>query len=167
VRRSFAACFFVAACSIATANHARAAVIEGPVAGTAVALGTIGGMATSVAAIVYAFDNRAFDTSWVITSLITSAICGSTSVALMVSGDVDSFWGVTGVMFYAALTIWPGYYVVRTSLSSVDPGDRFDAYDTEVAPAPTEDLEEEIEEEPAASLSGGGSQFAITLPIRF
>lgn len=119
---------------------ARAEVIDGPVIAVVVGLGNVAALSTSVAAIVYAVDGRAFDDPWVVAALFSSAICGATTVAIGIDGLSQSDGPGLGIVLAleAALTIWPAYWTVRSALSEVDPGEKFDA---EVAPKETRDPE--------------------------
>jgi hypothetical protein len=152
------------ACSLtAIAEPARAQVRENPAIITVTVLGTLGGVATSVGAIVYAVEQRAFEGPWVVASLFSSAICGAMTVSFAVSGFSESSVGLDtglGMLFYAAMTIWPTYWTVRGALSDVDPGEKFEG---DVVPEETEDPAESLElrssQLPGAKLFTFGGSF--------
>lgn len=129
MRLVFAAVLALALWLSGSAHRAEAQVSGNPAIVTIAVVGTLGGIASSVGAVVYAVEDRAFDDVWIVSSLISSGICGAMTGAIAVEGFSSGDGGViggVGLVFYAALTIWPAYWVVRTSLSEVDPGDKFD-----------------------------------------
>lgn len=132
------------ALALFSAQPAHADSIEGSaVIISVVTLGTIGGLTTTISALVHSLDDRTFESPWVVASLFSAAICGSVTVSLLATGDTGSgFWGVVGTFFYAGLTGVPTYWVLRTALADVDPGERFDA---DVVPAPESDPEAALE----------------------
>lgn len=105
---------------------------------TTAILGTLGGITNSIAVTVYAVDGRALGSGWVVSSLFSTAICGSIATSFVLTGfdGGSSTPALIGTIFYAFLAAWPGYYVVRSALAEAEPGELFDA---EVVPDDTED----------------------------
>src|SRR5688500_10021648 len=96
----------IAVLALAPAKSSRAGPVEGLVPALLVVAGGLGGATTSVAGIVYAMDNRAFDDGWVVGSLFSSAICASTSTALFLDAIGGSGGGgaeFIGVLFFAGI----------------------------------------------------------------
>ncbi len=130
----------VIACCLLFSGLAQAEVIDGdnPAAISAVAVGSLGGLTASIAALVYTVQDRSFDSGWVILSLFSSAICGSFAMAIFVdmleTGGGE--FSTVGVLSYLILAGWPLYFTVKSALNEAPPGSPFDA---EVAKAPTLD----------------------------
>lgn len=142
-----------------SARRAEAQVSGNPVITTIAVVGTLGGVATSVGAAVYAIEGRAFDDGWVVGALISSGICGAMTGAIAVEGITSSDGSIAigiGMLFYAAITIWPAYWVIRTSLSEVDPGDKLEG---EYLPEEPVDpfAASRLPQLPATTFSFGGS----------
>ena len=104
---------------------AEAAVQSDTVLSIAAGAGGVGGLAASIAAVVYAAQERTFDTPWVIVSLISSAIC--TSTALTLALNTDSGGGAVGTVVLSGFAIWPAYWTIRGATSGVPPGAPLDA----------------------------------------
>ena len=122
---------------------ARADVIDGsnPVIVFAVAAGGVGGLTTSIAATVYALDDRTFDSGWVVTSLLSSAICGAffVSLAADAASNGAELGHFTGMLSFGTFTVWPVVWTVRTAMADVEPGEHLHELDTELesrAPIP-------------------------------
>lgn len=103
---------------------ARAASDEQEAVGITVAsVGAIGGLVTSVAAIVYATRGRAFDTPWVVASLFSAAFCVANAITAGTS-DIDG--AVPIAIGVGAVGAWPLAYTIRSALSEAEPGEPFD-----------------------------------------
>lgn len=113
-------------------------VSDDPVITTAAVLGTLGGLTTSIAAIVYAAEDRTFDDAWVVTSLFTTAICGAMSVAMALDApNTGGALPIIGTMFFGTLAGWPLYWTAKSALADADPGEPFDApFDVEPSVVP-------------------------------
>lgn len=121
------------------ASPAEAEVIEDhPVYIAAVAAGFAGGLGNSVAAIVYAAQGRSFHSAWVVSTLFSTAVCATFSGSLIYDSAQTGATplGVVGMITFLAFSIWPTAWLVRSSISEVGPGQRFDS---EVAPPKSED----------------------------
>ena len=94
------------------------------VAGAVVAAGTLGGLSASIAGIVYAVQGRAFDSGWIVASLVSSAICAATVVQLGQTADIEPV-AMVGVVLYSVLGVWPLAWTVRSALGSAAPGEAF------------------------------------------
>src|SRR5437016_266780 len=84
----------------------------------------LGGITTSIAAIIYAFDHRAFDSGWVVASLFSSAFCTAFTGAILVSTFSDGLNAANGIgiLFFTAVTAWPFYWTLKGwVLEDVDP----------------------------------------------
>lgn len=131
----------------------------------AVTIGTLAGITTSIAAIVYSVRGRSFHTPWVAVSMFSIAVTGSMTVALMADGVQSSLtgWHVLGALFFAAHTVWPGYYVIKSAISPVEPGAPFDAPPAAAwAPAPTQDPFTALSRPPTPTAPAA---LALTLPF--
>jgi hypothetical protein len=140
------------AAALVYAPAARADAVEGTaVMVSVVTIGTVGGLATSISTLVHALDRRTFEGPWVVASMFTSAVCGTVAISFIASGDAGSGgWGVVGTMFYLGLTAVPTYWVIKSALADVDPGERFDA---DIMPAPEDDPEAALNRRPLPSSS--------------
>ena len=115
---------------------ARAEVInEHPAYWVIVGLGTVGGLANSISAIVYAAQKRSFDTPWIVTTFISTAICAVwTGQLIYDAGDAGAtIFNVGGAFIYAGLTVWPATWALVSSLYDAEPGEHLPA------PEPTKD----------------------------
>lgn len=129
---------------LARPTPARAEVVDGdqPAIIGAVTLGSLAGITTSIAAIVYAARGRSFHTPWVAISMFSIAVTGAMTGALIVDGAQSGMtaWHGVGILFFAVHTAWPAYFVLRSALSPVEPGAPFDEAPAAAwAPAPTRD----------------------------
>ncbi|MEQ9498492.1 MAG: hypothetical protein RIT81_16575 [Deltaproteobacteria bacterium] len=123
--------------ALAAPSSASAQVEGDEVIVTTAVLGTIAGITNAIAVTVYAVEGRALGSGWVVSTLFSTAICGALTTSFIVAAARNDGVGYSiGTLFYALLTVWPGYYVIRSSLSEAEPGEYFDA---EVAPDDTED----------------------------
>ncbi|MCK6548282.1 hypothetical protein L6R52_20715 [Myxococcota bacterium] len=137
--------------------HAADVISDDPVITSVAVLGTLGGLTTSIAAIVYASEGRTFDDAWVVTSLFTTAICGAMTAAIAM--DAPSTGGampIVGTLFFGTLAAWPAYWTVKSSLADADPGEPFDA------PLDVEPPRVVPDDAPARTLSTGP---AIVVPV--
>lgn len=92
------------------------------VLGVVQGLGTIGAVTTSVAAIVYAVQGRAFGSGWVVATLFSSAICAAASIRY--ATEVSNGGGeAVGMAVYALLALWPAGWTVWSALSGAEPGE--------------------------------------------
>jgi hypothetical protein len=126
--RAAAVCGLVLA--LARAAPAEAQVIDGnaEVQGVVLAVGTLAGLTNSVATVVYAAQNRSFDHGWVISSFVSTAVCGAFAVGLTAeASDTGEGALVVSALVYYVLALWPGAWTLRGALSEVAPGERFDA----------------------------------------
>jgi hypothetical protein len=125
------------------AGEARAEVIKGDaVVITTTAIAILGGITTSVAATVYALDGRAFDSGWVIASLLSSSFCAAFSGALIVNSvksGLDAGSGI-GAVVITAIAAWPAYWTIKGALEDVDPGERFEQPETSASVAAIDGL---------------------------
>lgn len=118
------------ACAIASPSEAEAEVVAAnPAMLAVVTLGTVGGLTSSVGAIVFSLEHRTFTSGWVVTALFSTAICGAMTTALIVEGargGNGAGGALFGAVFYAAITLWPGYWTVRSALAEAPPGESLD-----------------------------------------
>jgi hypothetical protein len=139
----------ICSAAILVGAEARADVVEDNAATmTIVGLGVVGGIATSIAAIVYAVDDRSFDSPWIVASLFSAAVCGAMTVALIADtagGTGDKTTSVLSIFALVPATIWPTFWTVRTAIADVEPGERFDTYEPE-------ELEEEARRDTRGAL---------------
>jgi hypothetical protein len=100
------------------------------VAGVMVGLGTAGALATSIAALVYAADGRAFDTPWIVAALFSAAFCVAAGI-----GVIAADYGGAPLIAptYFALAAWPLGWSVRSAFAPAGFGEPLDA----PAPPPT------------------------------
>lgn len=145
----------LASTDIATAGES--VVDDNAVIVTTVTLGTLGGLATSISALVYALDGRTFDGGWIVGSLFSSAVCGAMTGAIIAGGidgrGTSGSLTIIGTLFFGTLTAWPAYWTVRTAVADVEPGERL-----EVREVPRRDLES------AANLTLGERARALPRP---
>lgn len=116
--------------SLALAAPAEASVVEGdqPELLVPVVAGSLGGIATSIAAIVYALDDRAFDDAWILGSMFSTAVSGAMFAGFLANApNQPGSETLLGALFFGALTAWPAYWTVKTALAEVEPGERFDS----------------------------------------
>lgn len=121
---------FVGLAVLLASSGAEAAIVRGDAGTMTIAIaGTLGGITTSISAAVYAADGRAFDSGWILASLLSAGVCASISGAMAknVASDGGGAPAVTGFLFFAALAAWPAYWSIKTALADVDPGETFEA----------------------------------------
>ncbi len=124
----------VALSASALEGPARALSEEQQAVGISVAsVGAVGGLVTSIAAIVYATRGRAFDTPWVVASLFSAALCVANAITAGTS-DIDG--AVPIAIGVGAVGAWPLAYTIRSALSEAAPGELFDPPPSEAAPLP-------------------------------
>ncbi len=115
--------------ALLSAPQAHAQVIDDhPAFIVLVAVGTLGGLANTIGAIIYAVRNRSFDSGWVVPILLSSAICASFAGAIIadMAGSEPTGIGVGATIGYLAISLWPAGWLLRSSLSDVEPGERLD-----------------------------------------
>jgi len=109
---------------------AEAAVVDGdqPAIVLTLGLGTLAGITTSIAAIVYAVKGKSFHTPWVVVSMFSCAITGSFAATLAVDTAREGFGAIRaiGLLSFAGLTAGPLYFTIRSALSPGPPGAYFD-----------------------------------------
>jgi hypothetical protein len=96
---------------------------------TAVTVGAAGSLATSIGALVYAIQDRSFHSAWIPTTFIAAAISVALSGALIYDAAQSNatIFNVGGAVLMIALSAWPTAWVLKSSLSDVEPGARFTA----------------------------------------
>lgn len=145
----------LALCFVTTPAEAEV-VKDHPVYIAAVAAGFFGGLGNSVAAIVYAAQDRSFHSPWVMSTLFSTAVCATFSGTLIYDSAQSGATplGIVGTITFLAFAIWPAAWLVRSSLSEVAPGQRFDA---DVTPEETED--------PAEALLPRSPNLPLAVPV--
>ncbi len=129
------------------AEAARDPVKDHPFYIAAVTVGTFGGVGNSVAALVYAIQGRSFHPAWIGSTLVSSAICATMAGSLIVEAiDDPGPFTIPGIIGYLIISLWPTAWLLRSALSEVPLGARFDS---EVAPAETEDPVDALRPPPA------------------
>lgn len=98
-----------------------------PVQGLTLSIGTLAGLTNSVATLVYAVQGRSFDTPWVVSSFLSSAICGAFAVGLTLeSAEVGEAGIFAAALAYYLLALGPAGWAVRGALHEAAPGQPFD-----------------------------------------
>lgn len=117
----------VIAAAIATfAPRAEAAITEGQDAliATLIGVGSVGAMVTTVAAIFYMVEGRAFHTPWVVASLFSAATCVSAAFGIArEAGDAAPL----AVAVFALIPAAPLYWSVRSAFNPAGFGELLDA----------------------------------------
>jgi hypothetical protein len=109
-------------------NAAHAQVKDHPVYIGIVSVGALGGLTNSIAALVYAIDNRSFHEPWIGTTLFSSAVCGAFAGQLMydaANGNGKPAFLITGIIGFLVMTIWPAAWVTYSALADAPLGQRF------------------------------------------
>jgi hypothetical protein len=109
-------------------SDASAQVKDHPVYIGVVSAGAIGGLTNSIAALVYAIDNRSFHEAWIGTTLFSSAVCGAFAGQLMVDAANDRgkpAFVITGIISFLVMSIWPAAWVTYSALADAPLGERF------------------------------------------
>src|SRR5688572_10911168 len=111
-----------------TTSEASAQVKDHPVYIGLVSAGAVGGLTNSIAALVYAIDNRSFHEAWIGTTLFSSAICGAFAGQLMVEAANDRGkpgFVITGIISFLVMSLWPAAWVTYSALGDAALGERF------------------------------------------
>ena len=130
----------VVAISILSAATAAADPVKDHPAYIAIAsVGGVGGIANTIGALVYAIQDRSFHSPWIGTIVLGSSICGALAGQLIIdakNGEGSIALNVVGIVGFIIASAWPAAWLIRSALSDVPFGERFDS---EVAPEETED----------------------------
>lgn len=109
-----------------------------PVQVTTLTVGTLLGLTNSVATVVYAVQNRSFETPWVVSSFVSTAACGAFAVGIAVNVDEGGNSNqLLAAIPFLLLAIVPASWSIRGALSEVGPGERFDTLPPLEGPAAT------------------------------
>ena len=117
--------------ALAMPSAARADIVKDhPFYIAVLSVGGISGIANSIAALVYAIQDRSFHAPWIGTTMFGSAVCAVAAGALIIdakNGDGSVALNVVGIVGFLVLSLWPIGWVTRSALSDVPLGDKFDA----------------------------------------
>lgn len=80
------------------------------------AAGAVGGLTTSIAAIVYALDDKPFSKGWSTAAIISAGWAGGMagSFGYRITQPDSDAGSLIAFFFFAAATIWPTYYTIRS-----------------------------------------------------
>lgn len=105
---------------VALAAPAEAAGLPNEVSFTLYGVGAASGLASTIAAIVYAAQGRSFDSGWVVAALISSALCLGGAIGLAPFAEDPG--ALVGVIGNVGLAAFPLYWTGRSALAEVPPG---------------------------------------------
>jgi hypothetical protein len=106
--------------------------------GISVGTGVLAGLSSSIAAIVYAAEGRAFSRTWIALSMYGAATCGAVSVPLLrdsVTSASGPGLGIFAGVLVGALALWPLTYSSVSAAAEADFGELFEGAPPEASPA--------------------------------